>query len=73
MANCQKANTKKTIANLLRARFPFLYISTWEEERVLSLIRSIASDLSLIKTPREVITWKLTTGLANNDKQFHDT
>lgn len=72
MANCQKANTKKTIANLLRARFPFLYISTWEEERVLSLIRSIASDLSLIKTPREVITWKLTTGLANNDKQFHD-
>lgn len=73
LANCQKANTKKTIANLLRARFPFLYISTWEEERVLSLIRSIASDLSLIKTPREVITWKLTTGLANNDKQFHDT
>jgi SpoVK/Ycf46/Vps4 family AAA+-type ATPase len=73
LANSQKANTKKTIANLLRARFPFLYISTWEEERVLSLIRSIASDISLIKTPRKVITWKLTTGLTNTDKQFQDT
>ena len=73
MATVQKNSTKKMIANLLRARFPFLYISTWEEERALSLIRSIASDISLIKTPREVITWKLTTGLANSEKQFHDT
>ncbi|WP_255571751.1 AAA family ATPase [Anoxybacillus sp. ST70] len=73
VANNQNANMKKVVANLFRARFPFLYISTWEEERVLSFIRSIASDISLIKTSREVITWKLTTGLVINGKPLHDT
>ena len=28
-----------SFANLLRARFPYIYVGTWEEERVLGLIR----------------------------------
>lgn len=38
------AKTKEYITNLLKARFPFIYISTWEEGRVTELIQEIASD-----------------------------
>ena len=51
-------------ANLLKARFPLLYLSTWEEERALAAIRAIAQDPALIKTPRTVYVWKQTTGLS---------
>jgi len=36
---------EKTLANLLRARFPYLYISTWEENRVMSLIVSVGNNI----------------------------
>ncbi|KHF31921.1 hypothetical protein CM49_05845 [Paenibacillus sp. P1XP2] len=61
--------TKTLIANLLKARFPYLYIQTWEEDRVLALIRSVAQDIDLIKTPREVLTWRMTTGIVNGRNQ----
>jgi SpoVK/Ycf46/Vps4 family AAA+-type ATPase len=56
------------VGNLFRARFPYLYISTWEEDRVLSIIRSIASDANIIRTTRQIFVWKLTTGMMQ-DKQ----
>lgn len=56
---------EKTIANLLRARFPYLYISTWEESRVLSLIGAVASNVELIRTTRKVFEWSLTEGLTD--------
>lgn len=59
---------ENTIANLLRARFPFLYISTWEEIRVLSLIGSVAKNAELIRTPRKVFEWSVTEGLAESGK-----
>ncbi|MBM4763819.1 AAA family ATPase [Bacillus sp. B15-48] len=61
--------TKTYLANLLRARFPYLYIQTWEEDRVLSFIRSVANDVELIKTAREVFTWRVTTGLLDSHGQ----
>jgi len=51
------------VANLLKARFPLLYISTWEEERAVMVLNGLATNESLIKTPRQVFTWSLTTGL----------
>lgn len=42
------------ISNLMRARFPVLYIPTWEEERAVSVIRSVATNESIIKTVRAV-------------------
>jgi SpoVK/Ycf46/Vps4 family AAA+-type ATPase len=64
MAVSEKQSKVKTLmANLLKARFPYLYIQTWEEDRVLSVIRSVAKDVEIIKTPREVLTWKMTTGI----------
>ena len=50
-------------ANLLKARFPYLYIPTWEEERVLGTIRDVAGDAARIRTPRRVFTWTETQGL----------
>lgn len=64
---------ERLMANLFKARFPFLYISTWEEDRVLSLIRSIASNQELIKTERKVITWKITTGIEGEGDGKGDT
>lgn len=61
--------TKKHLANLFRARFPYLYIQTWEEDRILSLIRDVAQDAGLIKTAREVILWRATTGLIDGKGQ----
>lgn len=62
-----QARTKILLSNLLKARFPYLYIQTWEEDRVLSLIRSVSNDVELIKTPREVFTWRMTTGISDGN------
>ncbi|MFC0187116.1 AAA family ATPase [Fictibacillus aquaticus] len=68
-ANKMSKSTETVLSELLKARFPFLYISTYEEERVLSVIRSVAADVNLIKTPRRVYTWRLTTGITDEFSQ----
>jgi SpoVK/Ycf46/Vps4 family AAA+-type ATPase len=70
MSSVSSADLKfeKTLANLLRARFPYLYISTWEESRVLALISSVSKNVDLIRTTRKVFEWSLTDGLAENGK-----
>lgn len=65
-------NFQTQLANFLKARFPFLYISTWEEDRVLSVINAIAKKESLIKTPRAVFNWTLTRGLYSDAEQGKD-
>ena len=52
-----------SFANLLRARFPYIYVGTWEEERVLGMIRETARNAELVRTPRTVYTWSVTDGL----------
>lgn len=69
MAVVKQKGTRTLLANLLKARFPYLYIQTWEEDRVLSLIRSVAQDVELIKTPREVFTWSITKGIQDHNRQ----
>ena len=59
---------EQNLSNLLRARFPFLYISTFEERRILSLIESLSQDTKLIRTPRTVFEWSLTEGLTESGK-----
>lgn len=54
---------KTKLANLFKARFPYIYITTWEEERVITFIEAIAAESALIKTQRKVYQWSLTTGL----------
>lgn len=63
------------LSELLRARFPMIYITTFEEDRVTKYIKSIATDAKQVKFPREVFTWTQTNGLYNdtNEKAVADT
>jgi len=51
------------LADLIRARFPMIYITTFEEERVTSLLNSIVTNEKLVKYPREVYVWTQKKGL----------
>lgn len=68
MTSTAETSFKKSLANLLRARFPLLYISTWEEYRVLDIIKAVSKDTELIRTPRKVYEWTLTDGLTEHAK-----
>ena len=54
------------LANLFKARFPYVYIPTWEEKRVCDFIIEIADNSELIKHVRDVFIWNLSDGLVNN-------
>lgn len=58
------------VANMLKARFPYLYISTWEEDRVLNALEQLTEDTSLIKTARQCIVWSVTQGIKCQDKKI---
>ncbi len=55
--------TKQYLTNLFRARFPFIYIATWEEIRIIQMIIDIANNSEVIKSTREVFCWSITEGL----------
>jgi ATP-dependent 26S proteasome regulatory subunit len=57
----------ETFAQLLKARFPVLYIETYEEQRALARISAVARDAKLVRTPRGVWTWSVTRGLIQPD------
>ena len=59
---------KKQLTSFIKARFPYIYIETHEEERVTKTIKDIVSDVSKMKAPREVYTWSQASGLKNGDK-----
>lgn len=62
--------TKKTeqhLANLFKARFPIIYIETWEENRIIDMISKICHDKKTIKSDRVVYVWSMTTGIVNID------
>jgi SpoVK/Ycf46/Vps4 family AAA+-type ATPase len=49
--------------HLLKARFPILYIETFEETRVLEEIRSFLDKPESLRTPRQLVEWSSTSGL----------
>ncbi len=55
------------LAGLLRARYPLLFVESFEEQRVLAEIRAVAADPARVRTPRGVATWSLTQGLTLPD------
>lgn len=59
---------KRVFSTFLKARYPYLYISTWEEERVLTLIREVVKDVDFIRTPRKLFVWSLTEGMVGEDQ-----
>lgn len=61
------------LSRLFRARFPYIYITTWEEERALSLIKRIAKSEKLIRVTRDVYTWTQTNGFVLNGQKIEGT
>lgn len=61
------------LSMLFRARFPYIYITTWEEERAVSLVKKIASSEKLIKVPRDVYVWTQTNGFVLNGQKIDGT
>ena len=59
----------KKLSNLIRARFPYIYITTYEEERVTNLIKKIVREPKLVKVPRDVYIWTETNGFVNEETE----
>ena len=67
-------NNSKKLSHLLKARFPFIYIATYEEERATKYIKSIVTNKTQIKYTREVFIWTQATGLKiGNDTILNTT
>ena len=63
----------KQLSHLLRARFPFIYIPTYEEERATKFIKSIVTKQDEIKVVRDVLIWTQSSGLKNGPKKMENT
>ena len=64
----------RRLSDLLRARFAYIYITTWEEERAADTIRYLAHDESLIRTQRKVYDWSQCAGfVAEDGTSVHNT
>ena len=61
------------LARLFRARFPYIYLTTFEEERAVSVIKNISGSQKLIKVPRDLYIWTQTSGFTLNDKVLEGT
>ncbi|MER7334891.1 MULTISPECIES: AAA family ATPase [unclassified Micromonospora] len=55
------------LSQMLKARFPILYVESFEEQRVIAEICAVAGDARVVRTPRAVWTWSQTTGLVQPD------
>jgi len=64
---------RATLSSVFKARFPILYLDTWEEDRALAEITDVATNPELIKTPREVHVWTRTAGLVRNGTAARNT
>lgn len=64
---------KKQLTLCIRARYPILYLVTWEEDRAQELLAEIGA-----ATQKKVITWSLSMGFdpkqdgLKKDAQFQD-
>lgn len=61
------------LSRLFRARFPYIYITTWEEERAVALIKKIAKSEKLIRVTRDVYVWTQTNGFMLNGQKIEGT
>ncbi|RAP52147.1 MAG: ATPase [Methanosphaera sp. SHI613] len=60
-------NFEKELCDLLRARFPYINITTYEEERLINELRRIVTTQQLIHTVRNIFIWKSSEGFRNQD------
>lgn len=56
---------RESLAILAKARFPILYVETYEERRLLNEIRATMEQGGHLSSPRPVHVWSMTTGLVD--------
>lgn len=62
--------TVNSLSNLFKARFPYVYICTWEEQRATDLIDYIAHNENVIKVKRRLYVWTQTNGFVCDENKF---
>lgn len=60
-------------ANLVNAGFPYIYIPSYEEERITNTIKNVISNKDLIKSDRKLYVWTQTDGLVSDETKIRDT
>ena len=63
---------EEKLANLINAGFPYVYIPSYEEERVLSAVNRVVDSRDLVRNPRKVMTWAQTDGIQCADSKGPD-
>ncbi|MDQ1292286.1 MAG: hypothetical protein QG608_164 [Actinomycetota bacterium] len=58
---------RTTVERLFKARYPLLYVESFEEQRVIAEVRTVALDATRMRTPRGVAIWSTTQGLIMPD------
>lgn len=61
------------LSRLFRARFPYIYITTWEEDRAINTIKKLAKAEKLIRIPRDVYVWTQTNGFVLDGQKIEGT
>lgn len=54
------------LSSLIKARFPLIYIVTWEEKRAIESIHHMVANKDYFSSPRKVWTWSVTQGFMCN-------
>ena len=62
-------DSRSELRNLVKARYPLIYVNSSEEERVEHAIHAIRDELS--KRPRKLLFWSITEGFVG-DEEFTD-
>ena len=60
-------------ANLVNAGFPYIYIPSYEEERITNTIKNTLRNKELIKNDRKLYVWTQTDGLISDETKIRDT
>lgn len=68
-----KSKFMHDFANLVNAGFPYIYIPSYEEERITNAIKCTLEDKDLIKNDRKLYVWTQTDGLVSEDTKIRDT
>lgn len=66
-------NFQRDFSDLINAGFPYVYISSYEEERVLQQIRRASEIDGLIKVRRRIFIWAQSTGFVSDDNTINGT
>lgn len=53
------------LAALIKARFPLIYIPTWEEERAVATVASVLENKAFLNKPRSLFVWTSTIGFTD--------